>query len=71
MTGLDLHQRAQKLAEEIRAATGEARLSNQADFSKLLEEMHLAGQEVPRALKQLELDLCEEAVERRFDNMPV
>lgn len=71
MTHEETLQRAQQLAMEIRRATGAKRLSFHREFSQLLNGMHTAGAQVPRALRQLETELCEEEAEVQFDNMPV
>lgn len=71
MTGREIQHRAQKLAEEIRAAKGEARLAHRPEFSRLLSSLRILGQPVPRSLHQLDMELGEEEVESRFDNMPI
>ena len=53
-----------------RAGPG-ARLDLQPEFSRVLESLSRDGVTVPRRLKQLEAALVDEAIEARFDNMPV
>lgn len=71
MTTIEIQRRAQKLAEQIRAESGERRLAYRPEFSRLLSSLRILGQPVPRALQQLDAELCEEEVERRFDNLPI
>lgn len=71
MTTLEIQQRAQRLAAEIRRETGEKRLAHRPEFSRLLSSLRILGQPVPRALLQLDAELSDEEVERQFDNIPI
>lgn len=71
MNNAETLQRAQQLAMEIRQKTGASRLAYHREFSNLLNGLHTVGVQVPRKLRQLENELCEEEAEAQFDNMPV
>ncbi len=62
---------ADKLASEIRAATPDLRLRLQPKFGRVLQDLELAGTSVPARLRNLHEQLLEEAIEARFDNLPV
>ncbi len=67
----DLKRRAENLEQMIAKAEPERRLALQPQFSELLERMKSAGQTVPNRMRDLDAALIEEAIEARFDNMPV
>lgn len=71
MTGKDLFQTAQELVRKIERADAAKRVTFQPEFSHVLERLKADGQVVPPKLRQLDVTLCEEAIEAMFDNMPV
>lgn len=71
MTTQDLLSAAEKLEHRIAAADEAERLALQPEFSKVLERLEAEGQQVPAHLRRLDAALIDEAVEARFDNMPV
>lgn len=62
---------ADALAQEIRAASSERRLELQPEFGRVLQELEQAGTNVPARLRNLHEQLLEEAIEARFDNLPI
>lgn len=62
---------ADQLAQEIKRASAESRLRMQPELGKVLQELELAGTSVPARLRNLHEQLLEEAIEARFDNLPV
>lgn len=71
MTTQDLMTAAEQLERKISGANLAQRLELQPQFSKVLERLQAEGQQVPLRLRRLDAALCDEAVEARFDNMPV
>ncbi|MFK7754575.1 MAG: hypothetical protein AB8B51_18755 [Sedimentitalea sp.] len=71
MTVLELERTAENLEATLISAGPEARLSLQPKFSDILQKLSASGQRVPRRLRDLDELLLDEAVEARFDNMPV
>jgi len=71
MTEHDLISQAETLERRISAAEPDQRLALQPQFSKVLARLQSRGCPVPQRLRKLDNALTEEAVEARFDNMPV
>ena len=62
---------ADALAQEIREASSERRLQLQPAFGRVLQNLEQMGADVPPRLRNLHEQLLEEAIEARFDNLPV
>ncbi len=62
---------AEQLATEIARAPDDTRLKLQPKFAQVLHEMRSTGTAVPPKLRNLHEQLLEEAIEARFDNLPV
>lgn len=71
MTNTDLLHNAEKLEKQIEAADFTARVALQPAFSRVLDQMRFAGISVPLRMKRLDDTLCDEIMERNFDNLPV
>lgn len=71
MTAHDLFATAKTLEKQIGMAPKSRRLALQPQFSKVLHELKLRGDQVPARMRDLESELTDEAIEARFDNMPV
>lgn len=67
----ELSQTARQLEATIQAANSDKRLELQPHLSRLLDRLAREGQHVPARLRNLNALLMDEAIERRFDNMPV
>lgn len=67
----DLFKAASELEEKIKLADVSGRAALQPELSRVLERLKADGQTIPPRLQQLNATLCDEAVEARFDNMPV
>lgn len=67
----DLMAVATQMEQEIMGATSDQRLELQPKFSETIARMQNRGLRVPLRLKRLEATLSDEAVEAKFDNMPV
>lgn len=62
---------ADDLARQIKEANASARLRLQPQFGRVLQELEQAGTRVPARLRNLHEQLLEEAIEARFDNLPI
>ena len=71
MTDQELSQTARQLEATIVASRGAKRLELQPQFSRVLERLDRSGQHVPARLRNLNAVLLDEAIESRFDNMPL
>ena len=71
MTAQDLYTEAERLEEKLCGACLETRLELQPSVSKVLDKMRAHGVQIPSRLRRLDAALCEDALEARFDNMPV
>lgn len=67
----ELKLRAENLEEQIARAKAETRIALQPQFSSVLGMIAAEGAQVPGRLRRLNAVLVEEAIEARFDNMPV
>lgn len=67
----DLKKSAENLEQKIVGAKSETRLALQPQFTCLLDKMTAAGEPVPARLRRLDAALIDEAIEARFDNLPV
>lgn len=62
---------AEELAEKIRKAGPDTRLELQPVFGEVLQTIERSGTDVPPRLRNLHEQLIEEAIEARFDNLPI
>lgn len=62
---------ADELATEIRDASPDRRLQLEPHFGRVLQELDRAGTLVPARLRNLHEQLLEEAIEAKFDNLPI
>lgn len=71
MTIDDLKKKAENLERMIVHAEPADRLTLQPQFSKVLGRLKAEGEHVPMRMRRLDAALVEEAIEERFDNLPV
>lgn len=71
MTGQDLFFEVERLESRISRADRAQRLALQPQLSACLIRLKDQGMEVPHRLRRLDAALVDEAIEARFDNMPV
>lgn len=71
MTDYDLSQTALRLEAMITTASGARRIELQPQLSQVLERLARDGHHVPARLRSLNAVLLDEAIEQRFDNLPV
>lgn len=71
MSEYELLRAAERLEKQIGSATASKRLALQPEFTRVLGRLKAEGAPVPLRMRRLEADLTDEAIEARFDNMPV
>lgn len=71
MNTRELSLTARQLEATINGANADKRLELQPQLSRLLDRLARDGHHVPARLRNLNALLQDEAIERRFDNMPV
>lgn len=71
MTIHELSRTARQLEATINGASGDQRLELQPQLSRVLDRLAREGGHVPASLRNLNAVLLDEAIERRFDNLPV
>lgn len=71
MTAQELLSQAERLESRIAAADRDQRLALQPQFSLVLDRLEKQGEPVPKRLRRLDAALTDEAIEDRFDNMPI
>lgn len=71
MTTSNLYSEAEKLEQKLHNASLDTRLALQPSVSKVLERMRQQGVHIPSRLRRLDAALCEDAMEARFDNLPI
>lgn len=71
MNTSDLFRTAEQLEQKIAAASAVQRLELQPAFSRALQKIQDQGEQVPLRMRRLDASLSDEAVEARFDNMPI
>ncbi|MEX0338552.1 MAG: hypothetical protein AB3N11_05875 [Arenibacterium sp.] len=71
MIETDLSRKARLLEAKISAANEDSRVALQPELHHVLELMRREGNHVPARLRNLNAVLLDEAIERRFDNLPV
>lgn len=62
---------ADALVAEIKQADERGRLALQPKLQRLLAQMNATGTRVPAKLSDLHDQILEEAIEARFDNLPI
>lgn len=60
-----------ELEQELLVASPERRLRLQPEFGKVLKQLEIAGGAIPARLRNLHDQLLDEAIEARFDNLPI
>ena len=71
MTENDLSQTARQLEAAIVSASASKRLELQPQFDRVLQRLAREGHHIPARLRNLNAVLLDEAIEDRFDNLPV
>ena len=71
MTTDNLYFEAQELEQKLQNACLDTRLALQPSFSKIVDRMRQQGMHVPSHIRRLDAALCEDAMEARFDNLPI
>ncbi|MBO9436528.1 hypothetical protein J7394_20120 [Ruegeria sp. R13_0] len=71
MTTDNLYFEAQELEQKLQNACLDTRLALQPSFSKIVDRMRQQGMHVPSRMRRLDAALCEDAMEARFDNLPI
>ena len=71
MSAHNLYSEAEKLERKLHNAGLDTRLALQPSVSKIIDRMRQQGMHVPSRLRRLDASLCEDAMEARFDNLPV
>lgn len=71
MSANHLIRDAERLEAQISDASAATRLRLQPEFTRILDRLRREGQPVPSRLRQLDAVLVDEAIEARFDNLPV
>ncbi len=71
MSKIEWITHADSLEAEIARANSVTRISLQPRLQKFLTHLETDGVRVPARLKKLNAELIDEAIEARFDNMPV
>ena len=67
----DFRAGADALVEQITVANAALRLRLQPQLTRIVEDLLKSGAPVPPRLRNLNEQLLEEAIEARFDNLPV
>lgn len=67
----NLYFEAQQLEQKLQNACLDTRLALQPSFSKIVDRMRQQGMHVPSRIRRLDAALCEDAMEARFDNLPI
>ncbi|MFC4666999.1 hypothetical protein ACFO5X_00410 [Seohaeicola nanhaiensis] len=71
MSEHELFLTARRLEASIIGAPAARRLELQPQLNKVIERLAMQGQQVPARLRNLNAVLLDEAIEDRFDNLPV
>lgn len=66
-----LMAKAEAMEQTICESSTDKRLELQPKFSQVIADLVAEGTHVPLRLKRLEASLTDEAIEAKFDNMPV
>lgn len=67
----ELMQSAKEIEMRISSASASDRLAMQPELTKLMRNMHENRVPIPTRLRNLEAELTSEAIEARFDNVPL
>lgn len=67
----NLYSEAEQLEKKLEDACLDTRLALQPSFSKIVDRMRQQGMHVPSRMRRLDAALCEDAMEARFDNLPI
>ncbi len=71
MSTNSLYSEAEYLEQKLQNACLETRLALQPSVTNVIDRMRQQGVHVPSRLRRLDAALCEDAMEARFDNMPI
>ncbi|WP_170761931.1 hypothetical protein [Ruegeria lacuscaerulensis] len=71
MSAINLYSEAEQLEKKLKGACLDRRLELQPSVTKVIERMRQEGMHVPSRLRRLDAALCEDAMEARFDNLPI
>ncbi|MTI00488.1 MULTISPECIES: hypothetical protein [Alphaproteobacteria] len=71
MTAQDLYTEVERLEKKLNGACLDTRLALQPNVSRIVDQMRAKRMQIPSRLRRLDAALFEDAVEARFDNMPV
>ncbi len=71
MTAHDFSAEIARLERKLRGANLETRLALQPSVSKVIDRMRAEGVPVPTRLRLLDAALAEDALEAKFDNLPI
>ena len=71
MSSINLYSEVEQLEKKLNGACLDTRLALQPSVTKVIEKMRQQGMHIPSRLRQLDAALCEDAMEARFDNLPV
>ncbi|MBO9449183.1 hypothetical protein J7426_02865 [Tropicibacter sp. R16_0] len=71
MSDQELLLQAETIEARLNGANQTLRLELQPKLSKVIANLRANGTPVPARLKRLDAALCDEAIEARFDNMPI
>ncbi|MGH1424708.1 MAG: hypothetical protein ACRBBU_08270 [Pseudooceanicola sp.] len=71
MSVSELDQKAEAVVAQIAGADPNARHTHLDQLHRVISDYALTGKGIPARLRQLQEDLTNEAIEARFDNMPV
>lgn len=71
MTAEELTKVAERLERQIAGANADGRLRLQPEFARVIDRLKAEGADVPRRMAALDAALAEEAIEARFDNLPL
>lgn len=67
----ELIQTGDRLIAQIAKAVAEERYALHQELHRVIENIRLRGDRVPGRFRDLDIELLEEEIEDRFDNMPV
>lgn len=71
MSVVNLYSEAEQLEKKLQGACLDTRLALQPSVTKVIDRMRQQGVRVPARLRRLDAALCEDAMEARFDNLPI
>lgn len=71
MIDTELTRSARQLEAKITAASSDRRLELQPELGRIIDRLKRDGHPVPARLRNLNASLLDEAIEQRFDNLPI